>query len=149
MVAEGFWRHKRLDELDAEEWEALCDGCGQCCRVKLEDEDSGIVAITDVVCALLDPISCRCVDYANRRARVRDCIGMDVASVAALTWLPSTCAYRLRSEGRELPRWHYLVCGDRDRVHSFGKSVRGKVACETEVDEAEYESRIVRWIEPK
>lgn len=148
-MADQFWREKRLDELDAREWEALCDGCGQCCRVKLEDEDSGVVAVTDVVCELLDPVTCRCTDYVNRRARISDCIAMDIATVASLSWLPATCAYRLRAEGRELPNWHYLVCGDRDRVHSLGRSVRGKVERETDVETSDYESRIVRWIQPK
>ena len=42
-----FWR-KGLENLDKKEWESLCDGCGRCCLVKLEDEDTGKIHFTDV-----------------------------------------------------------------------------------------------------
>ena len=148
-MSEEFWRTKSLAELTKEQWEALCDGCAQCCLLKLEDEDDGRVAYTRVTCRLLDLDSCRCTHYDERHVRVPDCIEFDAAAVADLHWLPETCAYRLRSEGRELPAWHYLVSGDRNSVHAAGISVQGRALCETHVHPQDIESHIVRWVEPK
>ena len=93
-VVPAFWRVKRLDEMTLDEWESLCDGCGLCCLVKLEDEDTGKVYTTDVACTLMDGDTCRCKDYEHRFERVPDCLKIDLAAVANLTWLPATCAYR-------------------------------------------------------
>lgn len=140
-----FWRTKRLAQMTGEEWESLCDGCARCCLLKLEDEDTGEVAHTDVACRLLDLQACRCTRYTERARLVPDCRVLDPERVARLSWLPSTCAYRMLDEGRELPGWHPLVSGDRDSVHRAGISVRYRVLSESEVDEDELEDRIVSW----
>lgn len=143
---EPFWRSKSLDEMSDQEWESLCDGCGRCCLVKLEDEDSGEVLYTDVACTLLNDQSCRCRDYPNRQAKVPDCVRLTPQAVRSLSWLPSTCGYRLVAEGKDLYWWHHLVSGDRDTVHSAGISVRGKVAgAEEEFSVAELLEHIVDW----
>ena len=131
-----FWE-KPLGALSRSEWEALCDGCGKCCLHKLEDEDSGEVVPTNVACKLLDLHSGRCSSYRGRRAVVPDCIRLTADKVGRLSWLPSTCAYRLRSEGKKLPDWHYLVSGDREAVHRAGMSVRGWTVPEGEAGDIE------------
>ncbi len=124
-----FW-HKPLAALSRSEWEALCDGCGQCCLHKVEDEDSGAIYPTNVACKLLDLQTTRCSDYRGRRAIVPDCIRLTPRLAGQLEWLPQTCAYRLRAYGQPLPDWHYLISGDPDAVHRAGVSVRGKAISE-------------------
>jgi len=136
-VTRPFWE-KPLHALDRGEWEALCDGCGKCCLHKLEDEVSGEVHATNVACRLLDRHSGRCSNYRARRAFVPDCVRLTADQVGGLAWLPSTCAYRLRAEGRPLPEWHYLVCGDREAVHRAGMSVRGWTVSEDEAGDLEH-----------
>jgi hypothetical protein len=138
-----FWRRKRLEEMTRAEWESLCDGCGRCCLMKLEYEDTGEIDFTSVACRLLDARSCRCTDYANRRAQVEDCVKLTPRRVRTLKWLPPTCAYRLVDEGRDLYWWHPLVSGDPDTVHQAGVSVRGRVLSEDAAGPPE--NHIVKW----
>ena len=144
--AEPFWRSKKLEDMSASEWESLCDGCGRCCLVKLEDEDTGEIHFTDLGCRLLDGQSCRCTDYARRRRRVRDCVKLTPEGARTLTWLPRTCGYRLVAEGRDLAWWHPLVSGSSETVHEAGISVRGRVAAsEVDVPIELWVDRIVKW----
>jgi hypothetical protein len=137
-VSENRFWEKPLQELSREEWEALCDGCGKCCLHKVEDEDSGEIIGTNIACRLLDRHSCRCSNYKGRRAFVPDCVRLTSGTVGALRWLPSTCAYRLRSEGKDLPDWHYLISGDRETVHEAGISVRGWTVAEDQAGDYEH-----------
>ena len=138
-----FWQHKRLDEMSRTEWESLCDGCGLCCLQKLEDEDDGSIHYTDVACRLLDRRSCRCTDYAHRRERVPDCVTLTPANLATIRWLPATCAYRLLDEGKPLPAWHHLVCGDRAEVHRRGISRAGRMRSEQEIPFEDWQERVI------
>lgn len=134
--------------MTTEEWESLCDGCGRCCLLKLEDEDTGEVALTRLTCHLLDIGSCRCSDYENRHRHVPDCVKLAPEHVGQLDWLPETCAYKLVGEGKDLFWWHPLVSGSKDTVHEAGVSVRHFAISEATVPESRYFSHIVAWLKP-
>jgi len=127
-----FWERKALAEMSREEWESLCDGCGKCCLHKLEDEDSGEVYYCNVVCKLFDMENTCCTDYPSRAVRVPDCVVLTVENIPQFGWMPKTCAYRLLSEGKPLPKWHPLMSGDKDSVYRAGHSVRDRVLLEEE-----------------
>lgn len=124
----NFWETKKLEQLTEGEWESLCDGCGYCCLVKLEDERNGEIANTSVACRLLDIETCQCSDYQNRLERVPMCVKITPDSLpdilARKNWLPSSCAYRLLHEGKALPDWHPLLAGSADAVHQAGCSIK-------------------------
>ncbi|HUO55511.1 MAG TPA: YcgN family cysteine cluster protein [Rhodoblastus sp.] len=141
-----FWRGRALADFSKAEWESLCDGCGRCCLVKLEDEDTGEIHFTDVGCRLFDTNTARCCDYGHRSRRVKDCIRLTPDSAATLSWLPPTCAYRLLAEGDDLPDWHPLVSGRPESVVEAGISVRGRVSLrEDELSLDELLDHIVSW----
>lgn len=142
-----FWKAKRLDEMSRSEWESLCDGCGLCCLLKLEDEDDGAIAFTNVVCALLDSDICRCTDYENRRVRIPTCVQLTPDNIETIRWMPQTCAYRLVAEGADLYWWHHLISEDPETVHKAGVSVRGKVVSENDVCAGEIEDYIIGWLD--
>lgn len=145
MRQEPWWRLKPLAEMTAEEWESLCDGCGKCCLVKLDDPDTGLTVFTDVGCRLLDNETCRCKHYAARKKIVDDCVVLTPENIATLDFLPSTCAYRILADGKDLPWWHPLVSGDPETVHLAAISARHRTVCETDVDDADLEDHIVDW----
>jgi len=139
-----FWESVPLNKMTDDEWEALCDGCGRCCLNKLEDPDTGHVALTRIACRLLDNESCRCAQYDIRHQFVPECIRMTSETIAKHAyWLPNTCAYKLLHEGKKLPDWHTLLTGTEQSVHAAGISVQGWSIPEFEVPEDEWEDHIV------
>ncbi|WP_460019472.1 YcgN family cysteine cluster protein [Magnetospira thiophila] len=145
MLEIPFWKRVKLADMTREQWESLCDGCGKCCLEKLEDMDNGELAFTNVACRMLDIRSCRCKDYENRTLKISECIELTPTSLMTIRWLPSTCAYRLLREGRDLPVWHPLVTGDAESVHRARQSVRGRAVAEK--DAGDLEDHIVSWPE--
>jgi uncharacterized cysteine cluster protein YcgN (CxxCxxCC family) len=138
-----FW-DRPLNSLTPREWEALCDGCGKCCLNKLEDADTGQVFFTRIGCRLLDDQTCRCAHYENRKQFVPECVVLTLKTIGDIAyWLPSTCAYRLRHEGKPLPDWHPLVTGDPDSTREAGRSVAGWTVSEFEVPEDDWEDYII------
>ena len=130
-----FWKRKSLAEMSADEWESLYDGCGMCCMLKVQDEDTGDVFYTDVACRLFDIDTCRCTDYANRAKIVADCLVLTPDEKEAYEWLPDSCAYRRVANGQDLPGWHPLVTGRPESVHEAGISMQGKAVSEKDADE--------------
>lgn len=142
-----FWETKRLDRMNKEEWESLCDGCGKCCLLKLEDEESGELRYTRVVCRYLDQQKCRCTVYKDRQRYVPACVVLKPDNLEGLHFMPSTCAYRLLFEGKPLPLWHPLLAGDRSAMIRSGNCVTGKVISDEFVHEDGLEEHIVHWVE--
>ncbi len=136
-LEKDFWKHKALEQLNPEEWEALCDGCGKCCLVKLEDEDTGELVFTTIACKLFDLKKCQCSQYPKRHKIVKDCQRLTPKKVRTLKWLPQSCAYRLVADGKELPPWHHLISGNKNTIHKSGQSVKGRVVSELTVKDFE------------
>ena len=133
-----------MEQMTLEQWESLCDGCGKCCLLKIEDMDSGDLYFTNIVCRLLDLKTCQCSQYQTRRTLVPDCVNLyQHGDIKKLNFMPTTCAYRLLSEGKDLPDWHPLVTGDAHSVAAAGQSVKGRVFVESE--ELVIEDYIVDW----
>lgn len=145
MPTRPFWQVKSLAQMTVREWESLCDGCGLCCLVRFEDEDTGEIIPTRVHCRLFDPDACRCSDYANRKKHVPDCVKLTPYNIEALEWMPKSCAYRRLHEGRDLADWHPLVSGDPESVHAAGVSVRGETFSESELDDPEDALDFAAW----
>ena len=132
-----FWRTTPLAQMNPEQWESLCDGCGLCCLIRFEDEDTGEIIPTRVSCKLFDTGSCRCSDYEGRKAHVPDCIKLTPGNIEDLQWMPKSCGYRRLHEGRDLAWWHPLVSGDPETVHNAGVSIRGQTISESSLDDPE------------
>ncbi len=137
-----FWELP-LEDVTRAEWEALCDGCGRCCLHKIEDADTGEISETNVACKLLDTETAQCTNYRHRRAYVPDCMRLTIRNVGNATWLPETCAYRRRAEGKPIPDWHPLLSGDPDAATTAGVSVARRVVSEN--DAGPLEHHIVEW----
>ena len=138
-----FWQDCNLSSLSDKNWEALCDGCGQCCMIKFEDEDTGEILYTDVACRLFDDASCRCTDYPHRAQQIAGCLNIRSFNHTQYKWLPETCAYRLLHEGKALFDWHPLISGYAESVFQAGISVRGKSVPENKVSEDEMADHII------
>ena len=138
-----FHERKSLSEMTPHEWEQLCDGCGKCCVVLLQEDGDDTVWRTNVGCRLLDLEQVRCSDYANRHTRVPGCVRLSPDNIGDLHWMPETCAYRLIHEGKPLYDWHPLVSGDPASVKRAGAGVHGTLVSERDVAEDDLEDHVV------
>ena len=144
MLKKNFWK-KKLNKFNKEEWEALCDRCGKCCLIKLEDEDSGKIYYTNISCKLLCVKTGNCKNYVNRKTIVKDCTTLNFKNIDNLKWMPKTCSYRLINEGKTLPSWHYLLTGSFQEMKKQRMCVRNRVTNEKEIDIKKIQNYITDW----
>jgi len=141
-----WWESTPLTALTHEQWESLCDGCGKCCLIKIQDAQSERIYFTDVACQLLDCDTGRCKDYANRQQHVPDCVKLGRDNLEDLEWMPPDCAYRRLYEHKPLLFWHPLVTGNSDSTHTFGASIVGMpMVSERDVEDDDLEDHVVTW----
>lgn len=140
MTTNKFWEQKTPAEFTEAEWEAVCTRCGKCCQLKLEDEDTGDIFYTDVVCQYFNHDNCSCNCYHERCTKVPSCLKLNAYNIGNLEWIPSTCAYRILHQTGSLPAWHPLVTG---KPLPDQYSARGKVVSELNIDQADLEDHII------
>ena len=121
---------KKLSDYTDEEWEAVCNQCGKCCLIKLQDDDTDDIYYTDVVCKYMDMKTCKCTHYADRCSLVPTCLKLTPENVDRIEWMPPSCAYRALIENRPKPK----------RL-----SIAKRCISETEVTEDELEDHIIDW----
>lgn len=119
----NFWEHKALNDFTEDEWEALCDHCGKCCLHKIEDFETGKILFTYVACKYLTITTCQCTQYTKRKEVNPACIKLTPETVKHNNCLPATCAYRLISEGNNLPSWHPLITKNPGSTHQALQSI--------------------------
>ena len=122
---------KPWDNIEEEEWESICDRCGKCCLIKLQDEDTDETYYTNVICKYYDTENAACTIYPKRCETVEGCLKLTKDNVDKLDWMPRTCAYRKLFE--------------KDFVQEPVKTVRGRVISEEMVNQDELEDYIVDW----
>ena len=144
-MGNNFWETKNLIDMNENEWESLCDKCGKCCVIKLEDFDTQEVHYTNVSCKLLCEKSASCKDYKNRKSIVSDCIILSPDNLKDLKWMPETCAYKLLNEGKELPYWHPLLSGNDKEIVNSGNSVKNRVTNENKIKIKDLPNYIFNW----
>ncbi len=146
-VDKPFWQSTPLAQMTRTQWESLCDGCGQCCLVKLEDEQTKALFVTNIACHMLDMDTCRCGDYAHRLEKVSTCLQLSPEQPEVFAQLPHSCAYRCLAENRPLPHWHPLRSGDPQTVHQAGISVRDYAVSEEYIHPDQFEDHITGPLE--
>lgn len=132
-----------LADLSEQEWEALCDNCGRCCLIKLEDDQTNEVFYTNMICRLYDIEQGQCGDYLNRKEKVPGCVVIRQFGDEIYSQLPETCAYRLRYNNLPLPVWHPLLNGNTDRMQQEMITIKHRAVSEEGIHEEQFEEHIV------
>ena len=147
-VSKAFWQTTKLEDMSESQWESLCDGCGKCCVLKLEDIDTGAIYYTDVSCKLLCTKTAQCTNYQMRKKHVPDCVILTPDNLEAVHWMPESCAYRRLHEGRDLPEWHPLITGDKKAMIAVHHCVADNVTSEIHIAEEDIADHLFDWDHP-
>lgn len=158
MLDDQFWQTKSLSEMNEQEWEAICDGCGKCCLhtfIDSEQEDfestdvlrdGEEIIYTSIVCRYLDTKKCFCTEYENRTSLVPSCVKLTKDNIDSIFFMPPSCSYRRLHEGRGLASWHPLLNkGSKAVMHRMGISVKGRVLKDNQIDMDLFEDYIADW----
>ncbi|MEO2268594.1 YcgN family cysteine cluster protein [Pseudoalteromonas sp. YIC-656] len=160
MLENKFWETKTLAQMNEQEWEAVCDGCGKCCLNKFidsdeEDDESDFanelrpgeeLLFTNIACHYLDNKTCSCSAYDQRQKLVPSCVKLTKENMEQVYYLPLSCSYRRLHEGRGLASWHPLLNkGKKSKMHAAGISVRNKIVKDSDVYMEDIEEHIADW----
>jgi hypothetical protein len=160
LIDAAYWETLSLEQMNNEQWEAICDGCGRCCLHKFIDSENiqardaptevdseqGDVIYTNISCYQLNEKTCACKSYENRKALVPDCVTLNKDNLKHINFMPPSCSYRRMHEGLGLASWHPLLNkGKKTKMHELGITVRNKVVSEENVDLQNFEDYIVIW----
>lgn len=160
MLEDKFWLKKSLAEMNNEEWEAICDGCGKCCLhtfIDSDEQDESFestdvlregeeIIYTAIVCRYLDTKKCFCTEYENRTTLVPSCVNLTKDNIDNIFFMPPSCSYRRLHEGRGLASWHPLLNnGSKAVMHRMGISVKGRVMKDNQIDMDLFEDYIADW----
>lgn len=121
---------KKIEEYTHQQWEDICTRCGKCCLIKLEDEQTGQICYTNVICKYFDLKNHLCRIYDKRTEIVPECLKLCKNNIRDIPWMPSTCAY-LRLLENKPP-----VCS---------KPLDGRVVSEEDINMDDIEDYIVDW----
>jgi uncharacterized protein len=100
LIHNNYWETLSLSGMNQEEWESLCDRCGQCCLHTFENEEDGEIYTTNIACLLFDIQQCTCKNYSSRKIQVPGCKILSFNTIDPLQHFPETCAYRLLATGQ-------------------------------------------------
>ena len=121
MYENSFWQTKTLAQMNEQEWESICDGCGKCCLHSFIDSDEEEFSSTDhlregesliyssLICQYIDESSCACTRYNERQQLVPSCVKLTKDNLKDIFFMPNSCSYRRLYEYRGLASWHPLL----------------------------------------
>ena len=119
---------KNLNKIGLQEWEDICQHCGRCCLLKLQDNETDEIYYTNVICRYYDIEKNLCTVYDKRCELIPECLKLTPQNVDKLPWMPKVCAYR-------------KLFDDNYQQQNL-KPLQGRVVSETMVTEDELEDHI-------